>query len=301
MSSYLCTFSGKYGDILWSLATAKFIAERIVGEPVDFAVMPYYENLCPLIQEQSYVDQSFVIKDWLRTNSNYGDQPWQPPPVERSCEEERDGIKISYTARYSKEWHLTYRGHPGISAPTMPLMRFIAYQQGIDPDQIKVPFLDVTEDITKLDIPLQWYRFESGSMEEVVKQKRLVTFAFNEQYADQKKVFLEKLWMLGKTVGLEFLDLNSGSWRAAAWAIKHALVHVGCRSAAWVVATGLGQETITFEPHPSRHKNGHLGQVFTCPLGLEQTTPYGMPAEQAAGVAHYWIVEKMKRTAAVGA
>lgn len=286
MSRYLCTFSGKFGDILWSLATAKQIAERIVSQQVDFAVMPYYESLGPLLCEQKYIDKAFVIPDWLRTHSNHGDQPWQPPEW---IEE-----------KYDKCWHLTYRGHPGITAPSMPLVDFIAYQQGIRLQQPVIPYMDVDDKIEKLQMPVHWIQFEASAFLEVAAEKRLITYAFNDQYKELKDEFLKKLWTLGKAEGLEFLDVNTAGWREAAWAIKKALVHVSCRSASWVLATALGQDTITYEPHPSRHRNGHLGTVFTCPYGREAAIPFGMPPEVAAGVAVSWI-RSMREKALVAA
>ena len=279
MSRYLCTFSGKYGDILWSLATAKYIAEKIVNTPVDFAVMPYYENLGSLLCQQKYIDNAFVIPDWLRTHSNHGDQPWQPP--------------VAVEQKYEKTWHLTYRGHPGINAPSMPLIDFIAYQQGIRLQAPVIPFLDVDDETAFPALP--FIELTTGNLADVAKEKRLVTYSFNDQYVKEKKDFIETLWPLLQEDGLELLDLNSWGWASAAWALKHGLIHVGCRSACWVLATGIGQDTITFEPHPSRNRVGHLGTVFSCPYGQEAALPFGMPAAPAAQVARAWIREKRKR------
>src|SRR5882724_5440935 len=153
MSKYLCTFPGKFGDILWSLATVKFIAEKIVGEPVDFAVMPYYESILPLIQKQEYIDRAFAIKTWLKTHSNYGDQPWEAP----------------VNTSYERVWHLGYRCHPGkaFGNVEMALIDFIAYQQGITFPEPQTRFLD-----TRVAY--------SGST---------VAVACNELYVDQKKEF----------------------------------------------------------------------------------------------------------------
>jgi hypothetical protein len=275
MSKYLCTFSGKYGDILWSLPTVKFIAEKMVGQSVDFAVMPYYQNLLPLLVEQSYIEHAFVIQDWLRTHSNHGDQPWEAPVPE--------GL-------FEKFWHLTYRGHPGISAPSMPLVDFIAYQQGINfKDWQPVPFLDVSDSVEEEANKLQ---FGPLSMKDAIEQNRLVTYSFNEQYAEPKKVFYEELWTRVQHE-FAFFDVSSVGWKEAAWLIKKSLVYVGCRSACWVLANGLGKQTITFEPHPSRHKGSHLGSVFGNPYGQEVSLPFAFPPAVAADTAAS-LIKKMR-------
>jgi hypothetical protein len=301
MSKYLCTFTGKFGDILWSLPTAKYIAERVAGQSVDFAMMPYYKSLLPLLVSQTYIENAFVAEDWLRTHSNHGDQPWQPPEwVEKGgplhYDAEQHGIKTAQVP-YDKCWHLTYRGHPGITAPSMPLVDFIAYQQGIsfngyDP----VPFLDVDESVEE---EARKIHFTSGPMLDVIKDKRLVTYNFNEQYAEQKQKFLEALWaklaLLSPeaSVGFELFNVGEVGWKEAAWLIKKSLVYVGCRSANWVVANGVGQQTITFEPHPSRHAKCHLGTVFGNPYGKETALPFGLPEAVAADVASS-LIRKMR-------
>ena len=279
MSRYLCTFSGKFGDILWSLPTAKYIAEQVVGQSVDFAVMPYYQSLLPLLVSQPYIEHAFIVEDWLRTHSNHGDQPWQPP---KHVEE-----------KYERAWHLTYRGHPGISAPTMPLIDFVAYQQGIGFNGWKpVPFLEVSdEDVEALGAPVH---FSSGQMPEVIREKRLIAYSFNEQYAEQKKEFFETLWGKTRDTNLEFFNVAEVGWKEATWLIKKALVYVGDRSACWVLANGVGQQIITFEPHPSRHKSGHLGAVFGNPYGQEVALPFAMPASVAADAAAS-LLNKMRQ------
>lgn len=289
MSGSICTFSGKYGDILWSLATAKYISEHIAKEPVDFAVMPYYQNLLPLLACQPYIDWAFVVKDWFRTHSNHGDQPWQPPPLLRATPMVGNGW-----SPYDREWHLTYRGHPGITAPSMPLVEFIAYQQGISFAEGPVPFIQADptteEEASKL-------HFSSGSMMKVIVEKRLISYAFNEQYGDLKKVFFEELWKETRPDGLEFFNVAEVGWKEAAWIISKSIAYVGCRSACWVLAMGLGQETFTFEPHPSRHKDCHLGRVFGSPYGKEMALPYGLPPAAAASTAASLLRAKLERVA----
>lgn len=248
MSKVLCSFSGKNGDILWSLPTVREIS-RLTGGPVDFKIMPYYENLLPLLEYQPYIEHAAVIPDWLRTHSNHGDGPWEPP---KSAEE-----------GYEKVYHLTYRAHPGIGAAAMPLIDFIAYQQGIRFAEKPIPFLDAPD---------------------TSPENNEVTFSFNDQYADQKEAFLSKLRSMFDPA-ITLFDPSHLPWLEAAAHIKHAVMHVGCRSAMWVVAVGLGKLTLTYEPHPARNAHGHLGKIFGCPYAEEFTAPFTLPPEACAEMA----------------
>jgi hypothetical protein len=238
--------------------------------------MPYYGSLLPLLVAQDYIESAFTVGDWLRTHSNHGDQPWQPPETIK---------QIPYlNAEYTKMWHLTYRGHPGISAPSMPLVQFIAYQQGISlPEEYGRSFLEVND--PKVEEEANKIQFSHMSMEQALKEHRLVTYSFNEQYAEPKKAFFETLWMRCEAEDIWFFDVSTVGWKEAAWLIKKSLVYVGCRSACWVLANGVGKTTITFEPHPSRHKSCHLGLVFGNPFGSEIALPFGMPPAVAADTA----------------
>jgi hypothetical protein len=306
MSKILCTFSGKYGDILWSLPTAKQLAALVGKGQVDFAVMPYYENLLPLLACQSYIDKAFVIRHWLRTHSNHGDQPWQPP-----CKTNSDGaievlasfgsrppiemdlnlkvIESAWLMQYDRAFHLTYKGHPGITAPAMPLIDFIAWQHGLRlPD--RAPFIDVPDCSEQFSV----IHLSSGRFTDVVKEKRLITYSFNEQYDQMKKEFFQHLWAQLKDE-FEFFNTGSAKWVEAAWAIKNSLTYVGCRSANWVLAIGLGQSTIVYEPHPARHASGHLGKIFGYPGINEMALPFGLSPEQCALAAASVIREKYNK------
>ena len=78
MSRYLCTFSGQYGDAIWSLPTVRAISQ-MVGEPVDFAIMHQYSSLVKLFRMQSYISEAFGVDYWLQVHNNHGAQPWHPP------------------------------------------------------------------------------------------------------------------------------------------------------------------------------------------------------------------------------
>ena len=107
----LCTFSGRFGDILWSLPTAREIA-KLHEYPVSFAVMPQYASLVPLLKAQPYIADAYALEDWVCTGSPHGDQPWKPPTIPPG---------------YDYVYHLTYRSHP----MRRTLVESIAEQQSV--------------------------------------------------------------------------------------------------------------------------------------------------------------------------
>jgi len=285
MSKYLCTFSGKNGDILWSLATAKFIAEKICGGKVDFAIMPYYKSLLPLIEFQPYIDKAFAIEDWLRTHSNHGDGPWNPP--------------VHVQHNYERYWHLTYQSHPGISAPSMALIDFVAYQHGISFHNYQpIPFLEAPNPANYLSA-IAPNGFDEANALDGLRDGRLIPYALNEMYKEAKQEFLAAVIKEGHDFA--FVDVANYPWEVAASIINEAIMYVGCRSACWVIAEGLGKQTITFEPHPARHKASHLGPVFSNPYGKEIALPFGMPNAEAGKAAVAMLRKKREEVVLVNA
>lgn len=266
MSKVLATFSGCNGDILWSLPTVRQIS-KIHNAKVDMGIMPAYKSLLPLLQLQPYICTAFVVEDWVCTGSPCGDQPWQPP---KRIEE-----------HYEKVYHLTYRRHP---YGNESLIDFIAWQQGLTLEEPVVPFISYG------DVDISYVTNVS---------KGYIAYAFNESYAPEKQQFMDLVktevgrhWTLSA-----FINLNKDSfvntpipWIDSAAIIKNALCFIGCKSANYVLAHGVGQENIIlYEPHPNRHSQGNFGQVFSNPHWKETTTPINSTPEQAAKIVLEYI------------
>jgi len=115
----LLTFSGKHGDILWSLQAARAMA--LTGAEVDFAVMPAFVAVLPLIAIQPYVHKAFAINGWHLHHDGCGAQPRLPPSV---------------PAGYDEVHHLTYD-----SFPTEPLILWSLKRLGLPMPEPAVPFL----------------------------------------------------------------------------------------------------------------------------------------------------------------
>lgn len=242
MFKVLCTFSGKYGDILWSMPTVKAIAKK-EGVKVAFACMPSYTSLIPLLKVQDYISEAFVIDEWLYTGSPFGDQPWSAPAQRWS----------------EKIYHLTYRTTPDIF-----LAAYIAREAGVVLDEPYEPFIKPVLE------PLPY-----------TSQLSTVAYSFNPMYAVQKKDFID--YLKETFPSTSFIDTTELSWNLTAYVIKQAKCFIGCRSSNHVLAHGLGQKLIIFEPHPDRA--GGM-PIFTCPWGTERQVN---SAEEAKSILLEWL------------
>jgi ADP-heptose:LPS heptosyltransferase len=259
----LCTFSGKFGDIMWSLPTVRQISKNH-GVKVDMAIMPSYKALVPMLKSQSYIAKAFPIDNWFCTGSPCGDQPWEAP--------------LDMLEPYDQVFHLTYRNHPH---GNQPLMDFIAHQQGLILDEPVVPFVETRD-------------FEPYP-------QTYIAYCFNDMYKDLKDRFLECLSSnLGKSTlststQITFFDSTKSEWSWARYGIKFALAFVGCRSANMVLAHGVGQKNIfVYEPHPHRHHQGSFGNTFCNVHWPEITGPLVTTPELEAERCAYHIKEWLK-------
>lgn len=244
----LCTFSGRYGDILWSLPTVRELRLRL-NQSIDFCCMPQYENLLPLIRQQFYVNKAFPLLPWICQGSPYGDQPWEAP-VEH--------------LGYEQVFHLTYRHHPQVEC----LADFIARQQHVALGDTWVPFLNIN-DVRFFDM-LQEEKKRTPGFEipnEFIKTPEVVV-GFNPDHGNYKQEFFNQVIAsvenkLGREV--PWKDLKKYDWIKATYLVQNSKVFIGCRSALCVVAHGCGKPCVVFEPNVARH-----GIVFGCRVGNEK-------------------------------
>jgi len=117
--SVAVTFSGRYGDILWSLPTAREIA-KIHGR-VEFFTMEDFASICPLLETQSYITKAACIPGWKMMGDGCGAEPHEHPPL----------------SGYDRIYDLTYP-----SFPTQPLIDWIAHTNNITFHESPIPFLE---------------------------------------------------------------------------------------------------------------------------------------------------------------
>jgi hypothetical protein len=103
MSRLLCTMPGRYGDVLWSLATARAIAEANGGQ-VDLQIAGEFSSLVPLLKTAApYLGEVWAEPSWVMVPP----EEWRAP----ICQGRGDGRTVI---------HLGYR-----SWPEMPLAQWI--------------------------------------------------------------------------------------------------------------------------------------------------------------------------------
>lgn len=143
MAKAAVTFSGKYGDILWALPTARELAKQY--GPVDFAVMPAFQTICSLLMLQPYIANAFGLPGWEFANDSCGAQPREHPPM----------------PGYERVIDLTYP-----SWPDAPLIQFTARIGGVAlPDQV-LPFLTSLEPCCKPPIDIA-FAFKFSQKEQI--------------------------------------------------------------------------------------------------------------------------------------
>ena len=247
-------------------------------------IMSQYESLVPLLLQQDYIEEAFVNPNWIYTGGYCGDQPWRPQDEDQ------------WRNRYEQVYHLTYRSHPGVNSPVrLPCMEFIAWQQGLQLEPKLFPWITVRE----------WYSIAHTPYEQALAQTaakwdfrlgNYITYSFNPSYPTQKAQFLaavlahcndEKNHTYDRGLAI---DVGQCSWKVAAALIRDSVCFLGCRSANYVLAHGVGQKHIfTYEPDPARHQAGSFGDVFRNPYNTEVTHLLQASPEEAAQVAIHWI------------
>ena len=137
----ICTFPGRYGDILWSLPTVRALSEKL-GEPVTFYIGGEFKGLIPLLLQQPYIRAVEALPNWGLTPP----EEWIAPLVLSSDVEELV--------------HLGYRGWPHL-----PLPYFIAEQAGVE-IQLDRPWITVAGSAPSCTIAVgfteAWFELKFG-------------------------------------------------------------------------------------------------------------------------------------------
>ena len=214
LSQVLTSCSGKFGDILFSLAVVKAISET-EQQKVDFICMPAYRSLLPLVRKQPYIQSASEVSDWLCTGSPHGDQPWQPPKYVET------GYKVIK--------HLTYRRHPMFDNKT--LIDAIAAN-----GQVTVQ-------------PGPWISVYSGEWQ---KHKPFVTYGFNAELRQEKANFIQELKL--KMPEVKFISVENMDWTQVAMFLQESVAFVGCMGALHVLAHAVGKPVLIYEPNPDRRE-----------------------------------------------
>jgi len=253
----LCTMPGKYGDILWALPTVRAIAQHL-EEKVDLMVSAAYSNICPLIQEQFYINRCVANLDWIERPDG-GVAPFAPY---RPAAVDADDTKIFFPAdddgnpigEYDRIIHLGYQRWPQNQLAYEIYLSAVA-QWGfalttsleLDVPWIEVPPLpDDAMPPPPTDVLICWSE-EWAELKAGVAGA--VSFALHPKHhtpfvRPRHSRYYE--WPMG-------LSLDDAPWeQTAIWMAKASIV-LTCLSAQWVLANALGKTVVVMEPSEARH------------------------------------------------
>lgn len=258
----LCTFPGKYGDLLWALPTIRALSER-AGEPIDLCIAGAFGSIYPLVEAQPYIGTCEVLR-WWEVLDTAPMTPRQPPyPTFQ------DHAKPSYDAVL----HLGYRDWP---LPDLVRHTLATAHEQIETLGLvgRLGFVQVRD--LALDRP--WvtellrtrYRPWGGN------RRTKIAVGFTDEHFELKFGLQQLLCEADTAWEVQVIGnnprwnteagLGSMNWAETLCALAEADLFVGCCSALHVLAVAMGKPVILVEPAPARHNPvfyplGDLGPV----------------------------------------
>ena len=245
----LCTFPGRYGDLLWALPTVRAISQ-FHEQPVELCIAGEFESLLPLLEQQEYLADVFAVDHWAMTPT----ENWWIPPTIGQWED-----------RYDRVYHLGYRGWPDA-----PLPKYVYQQTEREYPELGLPELDLytpwIEVVQPTCAPVSW------------------TCGFTEAWFELKFGVWELLSTAARYNRLKedleegCLSLCTGArwqkeakhggcgWLEAAYWIAGSRAFLGDCSALHVLACAVGTPVVCYEPMEARHNDifypyGKVGRV----------------------------------------
>lgn len=298
MSTVLCTFPGRAGDLLWALPTIRALSRRL-GTPVDLLICGEFAGMIPLLLQQSYLDHVWALDSW-----GMGDG-WQPP-TERP-EDASAFIRAQFSSiggPYKPVFHLGYRRWPAMGLPFETLQTLNA-QIGDNAAWNRVPFSP-----EELDLATPWITVPDP------KPATPFLVGFSECHFELKFGVFELLteyqllprysWHRAPLGHGPLSICVGGRWKQEAghfgadWLEGAQWMHstrafLGCNSGWHVLAVAMGKPVVMLEPMEARWNHiffplGHTGPQVTLVTGND-----GLPTVDARHVGE--TLERILRDA----
>lgn len=234
--SIACTFPGKFGDILWAMATVRAISETY-DEPVNLIVAEPYGSIVPLLALQPYIQHAEAFPLWKVLDT----APMSPriPPTQFN---------------FDRVFHLGYQGWPMKPLPEeIHLTARVQYEDmDVNPLDLHRPWITVprTRTDTYKDVIIgftdEWFELKYGVYELIRHHVPVCSIS---------GTLKGSRWHLeGSHSAIDHeVDPDAGSWMIAAKMIQSCAMFLGCCSAYHVLSAALGKTTIVMEPNPNRH------------------------------------------------
>lgn len=265
----LCTFPGKFGDLLWALPTIRALARRI-GTPIDLLLAAPLASIVPLLQAQPYIGRCVADPDWQTENT---------APISPRVPHGREDV----ISPYDYTLHLGYRGWPERALPFETLHTCNYANQF--PRVIEVGTHPIPEAELCLEEPwitpppalrpYQSWEIVTGFTDEHFELKvGLVTLL--DLARGTGSVSHDEVRIAGRDIA-HYTSAAPGSrwaremyccppddgWIEQAHLFQRARVFLGCCSALHVLAVAMGTPVVLMEPNPHRHH-----PIFY-PLGMD--------------------------------
>lgn len=260
MARILCTFPGRFGDLIWALPAIRALAEHH-QQPVDLQICGEFASILPLLGEgrQPYLGRVVVDHQW---GTSAG---WMPPAV---------------LPDYDHVFHLGYRGWPQWGLPFEVQAQL--HQQWSDGWGAQ-PTIDLTRPWITVEPWVETYNVTLGWSDCWFELKvGLSTLLARHTWPDGVYAFTlaapGSRWVTERGAG-------AVDWLEAARRIAASQLFVGDCSALHVLAVALGKPVILMEPMTARHNPifyplGQDGPQVTLVKGLD-----GQPTFDARHVA----------------
>ena len=243
-SRILATFPGRHGDLLWALPACRALA-TYYGSPIDLMLSKKYSSLEPLLSTQPYLSEVLVNHDWeVREEA-----PMQP----------REAPLGGFEGEWERVFHLGYRAWPSKS---LPLETWDCAREILERDHGKYsgkglllsePWISVPgappEDAYPGSVLVgftdEWLELKMGLLFAAAARFREVKFRLVSHRGSRQREWREAL--------PQNVSAHEVSWLGAAKLMSRAQLFLGCCSALWVLANGMGKRTCIVEPSEMRH------------------------------------------------
>lgn len=250
--SILCTFPGKFGDLLWALPSIRALARR-TGEAVDLLVAAPFASICPLIEQQPYIGRCRPDPGWLTQDT---------APITPRVPNREDVI-----SPYAQIFHLGYRAWPERALP-FETLDCLNEQYGVATRRGEYVSAPVDINDWELHLETPWITTPDTQAGRIAW-----CYGFTDEHFELKYGLVQLLTEVNPRVrrwaraGADYPPVRVGgsprwtteadesevSWGDSVTLLRSAGAFLGDNSALHVLAVASGTPVVMMEPNPTRH------------------------------------------------
>lgn len=278
----LCTFPGRYGDLIWALPTVRALSRRL-GEPVDLQIAGEFAGLASVIAPQPYIGKIYADATW----GMHPPDEWRAPTLP---------YEDLHWTPHDHVVHLGYRGWPDTdlvrytlntanrAGEGSPLRRFpfLAFSElALDEPWIQVPptgsRCDLAIAFTEVHFELK-FGLSLLVLEHYARRAPDMTYAV---LTPPRSRWATDTWAAGGA----WHSLRALDWTGYATVLQDSVQVLSDCSAAHVLAVAMGKPVVVMEPLEARWNDifyplGKVGPQVTLVTGHD-----GLPTHDARHTA----------------